>query len=111
MRTTRRRGHRGTVAVVTKQVNNAPRPLATAQKARTRPDEIPDGQPAAREARRRRISATRAARFRRLRLPERGWHVLRHSFGTHAAMLGVNPWQLQTWMGHKRIDETMLSGG
>ena len=23
-------------------------------------------------------------------------------------MLGVNPWRLQTWMGHKRIDETML---
>ena len=21
---------------------------------------------------------------------------------------GVNPWRLQTWMGHKRIDETML---
>ena len=41
-------------------------------------------------------------------LPERGWHVLRHSFGTHAAMVGVNPWRLQTWMGHKRIDETML---
>jgi hypothetical protein len=20
----------------------------------------------------------------------------------------VNPWRLQTWMGHKRIDETML---
>ena len=41
-------------------------------------------------------------------LPERGWHVLRHSFGTHGAMLGVNPWRVQTWMGHKRIDETML---
>jgi integrase len=45
---------------------------------------------------------------RRAGLPERGWHVLRHSFGTHSAMLGVNPWRLQTWMGHKRIDETML---
>ncbi len=32
----------------------------------------------------------------------------RHSFGTHAAMFGVNPWRLMTWMGHKRIDETML---
>ena len=32
----------------------------------------------------------------------------RHSFGTHAALFGVNPWRLQTWMGHKRIDETML---
>jgi integrase len=41
-------------------------------------------------------------------LPERGWHILRHAFGTHAAMFGVNPWKLMTWMGHKRIDETML---
>jgi integrase len=40
-------------------------------------------------------------------LPERGWHALRHSFGTHGAMLGVNPWRLMTWMGHKRIDETL----
>jgi integrase len=32
----------------------------------------------------------------------------RHGFGTHAAMFGVNPWKLMTWMGHKRIDETML---
>lgn len=39
--------------------------------------------------------------------PNRSWHVLRHSFGTHAALFGVNPWRLQTWMGHKRIDETM----
>jgi hypothetical protein len=22
--------------------------------------------------------------------------------------VGVNPWRLQTWLGHKRIDETML---
>jgi integrase len=41
-------------------------------------------------------------------LPERGWHNLRHAFGTHAAMFGVNPWKLMQWMGHKRIDETML---
>jgi hypothetical protein len=41
-------------------------------------------------------------------LPVRDWHTLRHSFGTHAAWVGVNPWRLQTWMGHKRIDETML---
>ncbi len=41
-------------------------------------------------------------------LPEKGWHILRHSFGTHAAMFGVNPWKLMTWMGHKRGDETML---
>ncbi len=40
-------------------------------------------------------------------LPERGWHTLRHSFGTHAAMFGANPWKLMNWMGHKRIDETM----
>ena len=41
-------------------------------------------------------------------LPERGWHNSRHAFGTHAAMFGVNPWKLMLWMGHKRIDETML---
>ncbi|MBX3155533.1 MAG: tyrosine-type recombinase/integrase [Deltaproteobacteria bacterium] len=33
---------------------------------------------------------------------------LRHCFGTHAALFGVNPWRLQSWMGHKRIDETMI---
>lgn len=43
---------------------------------------------------------------RKAGLPERGWHVLRHTFGTHGAMFGVNPWRLMTWMGHKRIDET-----
>jgi hypothetical protein len=32
----------------------------------------------------------------------------RHSFGTHAALFGMNPWRLQGWMGHKRIEETML---
>jgi integrase len=40
-------------------------------------------------------------------LPERGWHTMRHSFGTHAAMFGVNPWRLMTWLGHKRMEETM----
>ncbi len=45
---------------------------------------------------------------RRAGLPERGWHALRHTFGTHAALFGVNPWRLQAWMGHRRIDETML---
>jgi integrase len=44
---------------------------------------------------------------RKAGLPERGWHQLRHAFGTHAARFGVNPWQLMEWMGHKRIDETM----
>ncbi|MFH0900180.1 MAG: tyrosine-type recombinase/integrase [Pseudomonadota bacterium] len=41
-------------------------------------------------------------------LPWRGWHTLRHSFGAHCALFGVNPWRLQAWLGHKRIDETML---
>ncbi len=40
-------------------------------------------------------------------LPERGWHVLRHSFATHAAMFGINPWTLNAWMGHKAMEETM----
>src|SRR5215471_3957778 len=45
---------------------------------------------------------------RRAGLPVRYWHTLRHSYGTHAALFGVNPWRLQAWLGHKRIDETML---
>jgi len=45
---------------------------------------------------------------RKAGLPVRYFHALRHSFGTHAALFGVNPWRLQSWMGHKRIDETML---
>lgn len=36
------------------------------------------------------------------------WHIGRHTFGTHAALLGVNPWVLQEWMGHKRGEETQL---
>ena len=44
---------------------------------------------------------------RQAELPERGWHTLRHTFGTHAALFGVNPWRLMTWLGHKHIDETM----
>ena len=40
-------------------------------------------------------------------MPVRYWHPMRHSFGTHAALFGVNPWRLQAWLGHKRIDETM----
>jgi len=45
---------------------------------------------------------------RRAGLPARLFHTLRHAFGTHAALFGVNPWRLQAWLGHKRIDETML---
>lgn len=45
---------------------------------------------------------------RRAGLPEKRWHMLRHTFGTHAALIGVNPRRLQSWMGHKRIDETMI---
>lgn len=36
------------------------------------------------------------------------WHVGRHTFGTHAAMLGMNPWFLREWMGHQRLEETQL---
>lgn len=45
---------------------------------------------------------------RRAGVGRREWHALRHSYGTHSALLGVNPWRLQAWMGHSRIDETML---
>jgi len=41
-------------------------------------------------------------------LPLKRWHAMRHTFGTHAALLGVNPWRLQVWLGHQRIDETMI---
>jgi hypothetical protein len=43
---------------------------------------------------------------RKAGLPERGWHCLRHTFGTHAAIFGVNQWRLMSWMGHKLINET-----
>jgi len=41
-------------------------------------------------------------------LPEHGRHTLRHAYGTQAAMFGMNPWKLMQWMGHKRVDETMI---
>jgi len=31
---------------------------------------------------------------RKAGLPVRHWHTLRHAFGTHAALFGVNPWRL-----------------
>ena len=45
---------------------------------------------------------------RRAGLPDKRWHTLHHTFGTHAALCGVKPWSRQAWMGHERIDETML---
>lgn len=36
------------------------------------------------------------------------WHLLRHSFGAHAALSGVNPFTLMRWMGHKRMEETLI---
>lgn len=44
---------------------------------------------------------------RRAKLPGRSWHTLRHTFATHAARFGVNPWRLQAWLGHSTIDMTM----
>jgi integrase len=43
---------------------------------------------------------------RKAGLPEKGWHSLRHTFGTHAALFGVNPWRLMAWLGHKAMTET-----
>ena len=40
-------------------------------------------------------------------LPERSWHVLRHSFATHAALLGANPLRLQQWLGHSTLTMTL----
>jgi integrase len=45
--------------------------------------------------------------YRRAGVARAGWHALRHSFGTHAALFGINPWRLQAWMGHKTMDMTM----
>lgn len=44
---------------------------------------------------------------RRAGLPGRSWHTLRHTFATHAARFGVNPWRLQAWLGHSTINMTM----
>jgi len=54
--------------------------------------------------------ATNAIRriCRKAGLPAREWHALRHSFGTHLALLGVNPFRLQAWMGHARMEGTLL---
>jgi integrase len=45
---------------------------------------------------------------RRAGLPVFLFHRLRHTFGTHAALSGVNPWRLQAWLDQNRMDETML---
>lgn len=44
---------------------------------------------------------------RRAGLPDRSWHALRHTFATHAARFGVNPWRLQAWLGHSTLTMTM----
>ena len=44
---------------------------------------------------------------RKAGLDERGWHTMRRSFATHAALFGVNPWRLMAWLGHKSIEQTM----
>ena len=31
----------------------------------------------------------------------------RHTFATHAARFGANPWTLQAWLGHSGINMTM----
>jgi hypothetical protein len=35
-------------------------------------------------------------------LPERGWHILRYAFGTHAAMIGVDPVEVDA--GHRHAE-------
>jgi integrase len=63
----------------------------------------PDGEPVAEAALNHGIYRV----CRRAGLSERGWHVLRHSFATHLAHFGVNPWRLQAWLGHSTINMTM----
>jgi integrase len=36
------------------------------------------------------------------------WHILRHTFATHAALLNANVWTLNQWMGHKTLEETLM---
>ena len=47
--------------------------------------------------------------LRRAQLQKRSklWHLLRHTFGTHAALLGVNGWLLMVWMGHRDLETTL----
>jgi integrase len=40
-------------------------------------------------------------------LEKSGWHVLRHTFGSHCAMRGVPMRVLQQWMGHRDISTTL----
>ncbi|MGE3460088.1 MAG: tyrosine-type recombinase/integrase [Kofleriaceae bacterium] len=40
-------------------------------------------------------------------LPARLWHRLRHSYATHAAMLGVGPVRLKNWLGHSTLSMTL----
>jgi integrase len=40
-------------------------------------------------------------------LPERAWHVLRHTYATHLALIGVNPLRLQAWLGHSDMGMTL----
>jgi hypothetical protein len=51
----------------------------------------PEGSPAAEAVLKRGIYKV----CRRAGLPERSWHSLHHTFATHAARFGVNPWRLQ----------------
>lgn len=46
-----------------------------------------------------------------LPLPESSLKALRHSFGSHMAMAGVNLRALQKVMGHARIETTMIYAG
>ena len=52
--------------------------------------------------------------LRKARLPLLGdeggklaWHRLRHTYATHAAALGANPFTLMQWMGHRDLKTTM----
>jgi len=52
--------------------------------------------------------------YRRAGLPQKRWHTLRHTFGTHAALFGVNPWRLPVVDGaqaDRRDDDLRPRGG
>jgi len=35
------------------------------------------------------------------------WHTLRHTYATHAAMFGAQPFKLMSWLGHKGLTMTL----
>lgn len=37
----------------------------------------------------------------------RGWHIMRHTFATKLARVGVDLFKIKDWMGHKKVETTI----